>query len=145
MDTMSETQIRYTLGKEERLYAQKRIDSLFEKGNSFINYPLRIVFLERDNTEVNNTCSVSIMVSVSKKKFKQAVKRNRVKRLIKEAYRLNKNGFVDKISPKSVDIAFLYLKNELPQYSEIEKAMQKALSTLIEKININDENKKLNP
>jgi len=131
---MSDNSIRYTLPKEERLYAQKRIDKLFSGVSSFICYPLRIVYLEK-KTEEGGKASVSIMVSVSKKYFKRAVKRNRVKRLIREAYRLNKADFMDiaNSAGSSFDIAFLFLKSELPSYAEIEKAMRKCIVTLQEK------------
>lgn len=125
---------KYTLNKEERLYAQKRIDALFQQGESFISYPLRIVYVEREKSDVDPF--VSILTSVSKKRFKRAVQRNRVKRLIREAYRLNKDVFINaaKLSGTSFDIAFLYLKNELPNYIEIEKAISKAAALLAEKI-----------
>ncbi len=144
---MSENKTRYTLCKEERLYSQKRIDALFDKGESFIAYPLRIVYLLRSNSEEDNAIPASIMVSVSKKRFKRAVKRNRIKRLVKEAYRLNKNGFINQsfFAEQSIDIAFIYLKNELPHYSEIEKAIYKSLSVLMDRIQIKDENKDNNP
>lgn len=127
--------ISHTLPKKERLHAQKRIDTLFAKGLSFISYPLRIVYLRRE-TEADTSHEVSILTSVSKRHFKRAVKRNRVKRLIKEAYRLNKQEFamIADTSNSSLDIAFLYLKAELPDYAEIEKAMLKTISTLREKI-----------
>lgn len=124
----------YTLTKAERIYLQNRIDLLFTKGQSFIAYPLRVVYTIRQ-------CSfdepkVAILTSVSKKRFKRAVKRNRIKRLIKEAYRLNKSSF-NKIysnQDQAIDIAFLYLKNELCEYSEIEKAVLKTVSILSEKL-----------
>lgn len=81
------------------------------------------------------------MVSVSKKKFKRAVKRNRVKRLIREAYRLNKSSLIGLLQNKgkSMDIAFLYLKNELPVYEDIEKALLKANRTISVKMEGNAE------
>jgi len=123
----------YTLGKEERLYAQKRIDALFAQGQSFISYPLRVVYIQKEHSNI--TPLVSILASVSKKRFRKAVKRNRVKRLIKEAYRLNKKGFTTLALScgTSFDIAFLYLKNELPDYTEIEKAMLKTITLLSDK------------
>lgn len=129
---MSEKKNQYTLCKNERLYAEKRIESLFAGGNSFIAYPLRVVYTAREHNLENELPTVSILTSVSKKRFKRAVKRNRVKRLIREAYRLNKKELIEFAiqSGKSVDIAFLYLKSELPTYSEIEKAILKTIGTL---------------
>lgn len=122
------------LPKGERLCAQKQIDKLFSEGKSFICYPLRVVYLEKELGE-GEAVGVSMMVTVSKKYFKRAVKRNRVKRLIKEVYRLNKSEFLDlaNTSNCSIDIAFLFLKSELPDYAEVEKAMRKCINTLQEK------------
>lgn len=129
---MSEKENQYTLSKDERLYAEKRIEALFAGGSSFIAYPLRVVYITREMESESELPTVSILTSVSKKRFKRAVKRNRVKRLIREAYRLNKKDFVDFAieSGKSFDIAFLYLKSELPTYAEIEKAVLKTINTL---------------
>lgn len=137
---MSGTPFRYTFTKDERLYAQKRVDRLFSEGRSFISYPLRVVFLAREK-EPDADPGVSVLVSVSKKHFKRAVKRNRVKRLVREAYRLNKQAFasVARDSNSSFDIAFLYLKNELPSYAEIEKAILKSINLLSEKCKITPE------
>lgn len=130
---MSEKENQYTFSKEERLYAEKRIEALFAGGSSFIAYPLRVVYLTRDKELEEESPQVSILISVSKKRFKRAVKRNRVKRLVREAYRLNKKELIDFAiqSGKSYDIAFLYLKSDLPTYEEIEKAILKAINTLI--------------
>lgn len=132
---MTEIEFRYTLSKDERLSHEKRIDALFAgKADSFVAYPLRVVYLVYECKE--GTPLVSILTSVSKKKFKRAVKRNRVKRLIRESYRLNKRPFTEIATQinKSIDIAFLYLKNELPEYSEIEKAILKTSTVLTEKL-----------
>ena len=124
--------IKYTLTKEERISSKIEIDRLFTEGKSFIAYPLRVVFIEKHLDETSENAHISIMISVPKKKFKRAVKRNRLKRLIKEAYRLNKLDFIEKILPssKSFSIAFLYLSSEEKKYLEIESAMKKALETL---------------
>jgi ribonuclease P protein component len=124
---------KQTFKKEERIFLQKEIDLLFAEGASFIAYPLRVVYVKK---EPSSGVRSSILVSVSKKKFKQAVKRNRIKRLIREAYRRNKNPFLKFLEEKEtgVLIAFLFLNNELCRYEEIEAAMTKSLNLLKEKL-----------
>ena len=138
-------QQKYRLTKKERISSKKEIDLLFTKGNSFIVYPLRVVYLAHNCEEISDESAVSIMVSIPKKKFKRAVKRNRLKRLIKESYRLNKNGFfypplegAGGGFPQRILVAFLYLSDEEKTYIEIESAVRKALKTLSTKILQND-------
>ncbi len=121
--------------KEERLCSKKSIDKLFAEGSSFIAYPLRVVYI-CEKREASEDLLPEIMISVSKKKFKRAVKRNRVKRLIREGYRLNKYLLANILNEKqlNIDIAFLYLKDELPMYEDIEKAMLKTINILSEKL-----------
>ena len=79
-----------TLHKSERLDKKKVIDKMFSGGaRSFSVFPLRVVYLPVEELEA----PVSILVSVSKRRFKRAVKRNRVKRQIREAYRKNKHDY----------------------------------------------------
>lgn len=131
-----------TFSKNEKLCSTKTIDALFSSGSSFIAYPLRVVFSLAEEPDENNRLA-SVLVSVPKRKFKRAVKRNRIKRLIREAYRLNKSNILDLLQQKTkrIDIAFLYLNDELPQYEDIEKAMRKAFTILNDKIDkAKDEN-----
>ena len=83
-----------TLRKSERLDKKKVIEKMFAGGSrSFSVFPLRVVYLPVEELEA----PVSILVSVSKRRFKRAVKRNRVKRQIREAYRKNKSLLVDEL------------------------------------------------
>lgn len=125
-----------TLCKEERISGTKRIEKLFSSGESFVSYPLRIVYVKRDKNEF---ADVAMMVSVPKKRFKRAVKRNRVKRLVREAFRLNKTLFWDVCDKNDtgLDIAFLYIKDELPEYKEIESAMLKCTTLLANRLKEN--------
>lgn len=136
-DKMTDTNplIRYTFSKEERLCYQKSIDRLFAKGKSFIAYPLRIVYFVEEESDAEKQFA-QLLISVPKRKFKRANKRNRVKRLVREAYRLNKHEYISLLREKSLrlEIAFLYLKDELPTYEEIEKSILKTASSLKEKI-----------
>ena len=123
---------RYTLSKEERLSRKRYIDLLFEKGQSFVAFPLRVVYLP---LEEEMSAPVSILISVPKKKFKRAVKRNLIKRQVREAYRVLKYDLIDPLTEKNkrMLIAFLYLDNEIHPFTDIEKAMTKAIRILRDK------------
>lgn len=121
---------RYTLSKEERLSWKRYIDLLFAKGQSFVAFPLRVVYLP---VEEESLAPVSILVSVPKKKFKRAVKRNLIKRQVREAYRVRKYDLIDPLQEenKRLLVAFLYLDKEIRPFADMEKAMTKALTTLV--------------
>lgn len=123
---------RYTLSKAERLSWKRYIDLLFTKGDSFVAYPLRVVYLP---IEEDMGVPASILISVSKKKLKHAVKRNRIKRLIREAYRTQKLELTDHLqaADKRLLVGFLYLEKELASLDDMEKAMAKAIRLLKEK------------
>ena len=121
-----------TLHKSERLDRKKVIEKMFAGGSrSFSVFPLRVVYLPVEELDV----PVSILVSVSKRRFKRAVKRNRVKRQIREAYRLNKHLLSDALSGSQtrLAVAFIYLSDELVPSSVIEERMKIALSRIAEK------------
>lgn len=119
--------LRFTFKKNERITGEKRIEALFTNGQSFIAYPLRIVF----TTHTSKTKPpISVLVSVPKKKIKLSVNRNKIKRLIREAYRLNKNKFNPLPDDITIDIAFIYLKTETADFASIEKGMCKAISEI---------------
>ena len=124
---------RYTLSKEERLSWKRYIDLLFAKGQSFVAFPLRVVYLP---VEEDSLAPVSILISVPKKKFKRAVKRNLIKRQIREVYRVRKYTLIDPLVEKNsrILVAFLYLDKEIRSFAEMEKAMTKALTTLVNKV-----------
>ena len=84
---------------------------------------------------------VSILVSVSKRRFKRAVKRNRVKRQIREAYRMNKHGLLAVLTEKKcrLAVAFIYLSDQLVDSSVIEDRMKTALARIAEKVAANAE------
>ena len=127
----------YKFKKEEKVTGEDRIDSLFAKGKSFVSFPLRVVYL---NTQFSVPSPVSVLVSVPKKRIKSAVKRNRIKRQVREAYRLNKH-FLDTLIPQNIDlhldIAFVFVKEELVDFSVIEKCMRKGLTEMVNKLSCN--------
>jgi len=114
--------LKQTFKKEERLHSKKLIQQLFADGNGFFVYPFKVIYKEVPEQEVIST---SVLISVSKKKFKSAVKRNRIKRLFRETYRKNKYILIDseeedkKVTP--LLIAFIYVADTIMDYHEIEK------------------------
>ena len=126
-----------TFNKSERLCSKKLIERLFSGGNkSFPAFPLRVVYapLQADETA---DAPVSILISVPKKRFKHAVKRNRVKRQIREAYRLHKHILIDALqaqeSPKQLMLAFIWLDNQLHSTEEVTSKVKKLLHHIAEK------------
>ena len=123
-----------SLHKSERLDKKKLIDKLFGGGaRSFSVFPLRVVYLALDNVQGEHA---AILVSVSKRRFKRAVKRNRVKRQIREAYRLNKQPLLQTLKEHNlhIAIAFIYLSDELTDSSLITERMKTALSRISEQL-----------
>lgn len=128
--------IPQTFTKAERLCSKRVIDALFAGGNkSFAAYPLRVVCMP---TEVAGSAPVSILVSVSKKHFRLAVHRNRVKRQIREAYRLNKDILLKAMSagPQTpavgLAIAFLWLSDDLYPTAQVEIKVRNLLHRVAE-------------
>ncbi len=124
-----------SFSKSEHLCGEKRITRLFTQGEAFIAYPLRVVYLLEPKRDQEST---SILVSVPKKRFKRAVKRNRLKRLMREAYRLNKQMLIEKLGDKQLQIhmAFNYVSDDVLEFAAVEKKMKLALQKLIDKIDL---------
>ncbi len=100
--------------------------------HSFSIFPLRVVYLQVEELEA----TASILVSVSKRRFKRAVKRNRVKRQIREAYRVNKHKLLSVLAEKQcrLAIAFIYLSDRPEDSSVIENRVKTALARIAEKV-----------
>ena len=125
-----EKTIRYTLGKQERLKSRKQIEHLFKEGKSFSIPPLRVYYTACP-LPVSN-CSLQFGVAVGTKHFKKAVDRNRVKRLIREAWRLQKNKLQQqlKIENSQLHVFFIFTGKEVPDYKLISEKTTIALQKL---------------
>ena len=128
---------RYTLDKSERLCSKKLIERLFGGGNkSFPAFPLRVVYMPLAPEE--NTTDASILISVPKKRFKHAVKRNQVKRQVREAYRHNKHILLDALkaqeTPTSMILAFIWLDNKIHSTEEVAYKVKKLLMHIAEEM-----------
>jgi ribonuclease P protein component len=119
----------FTLGAEERIKSRKAILSLFDKGTSFSIFPIRVVYVLEQRSEKNG---LKAAFTASKKNFKKAVDRNRIRRLMKESWRLQKNELQLSLqsSQKSLDIFFIYTGKELPEYQFIYKKMEEAIKKM---------------
>ena len=116
---------QFTLGKEERLKSRKIIEQLFNEGKRFMIQPFRIFYLYAP-------AGIQMGVAVSSKNFKRAVDRNRVKRLIREAYRLQKNQLQEKFKEenKGLYLFVVYTAKDLPEYQLVYDKMGVILKKL---------------
>jgi ribonuclease P protein component len=122
-----------TFPKKEHLCGEIRINRLFTEGKAFIAYPLRVMY---SINKIPSTEAVKTMVTVPKKRFKRAAKRNRIKRLMRESYRLNKHSLYELCNEHniSLQIAFGYVSDTEADFVEIQEKMRKALARIETKI-----------
>ena len=111
--------MKLTFNKTEKLKSQKLIEKLFLEGKSVVAYPLRLVFIE---TTFDDNVKVKAGISVSKRHFKNAVDRNRIKRLMREAYRLNKANYFNNITTQYA-LMILYIGKDGTEFDTVNEKM----------------------
>ncbi|MCO6496668.1 MAG: ribonuclease P protein component [Chitinophagaceae bacterium] len=131
----------YTLRKSERLKGRKNIDRLFNEGFAFNEPPVRAVYLLTQN----HPAVLRTGFSVSKRKFRKAVQRNRIKRLMREAWRLNCVPLKDILKQTDTGLsAFLiFTGNDMPDYNLTEQKIKRIINKLllsVEKFSEYDDN-----
>jgi ribonuclease P protein component len=128
---------RFGFGRKEKLKSRKKIEELFLNGKNFSVFPLRVTYQLLPSEET----IVQVGVTAGKKYFKKAVDRNRIKRLIREAYRLQKNDLIEVLKQKKLKgfLFFMYTDKTIASFSTIKEAMNKALKRL-EKLAAANEN-----
>lgn len=131
----------FKLGKWERICGRTLLEKLFTggKSKSFSVFPLRVVYLLTDQPDgdLQHVIPVKMMVSVSKRHFKRAVKRNRVKRQVREAYRLNKEIVVSAMadSPnRQLLLGFIWMSDELHDSDTVTRSMRVLLKRIADKL-----------
>lgn len=114
--------------KKEKLKSKKLFEALFTEGKTVSTYPLKLIYLK---TELPHPVRIQAGVAVPKRNLKSAVHRNRIKRLMREAYRLNKHQVFNN-SEGSFAFLFLYLGKKMTNFKEMERSMTKIMSKFID-------------
>ncbi|MBN2613287.1 MAG: ribonuclease P protein component [Bacteroidales bacterium] len=124
---------RFFFRKSERIHEKTLIQKLFTQGKTIIIPPFRVQLLV---SEAEANPPARILISIPKKVIRKAVKRNLLKRRIREAYRLNSHKFKDYLSAKkiSLSLGFIYVEGQVADYHSIEKSLLVVLDSVIGKI-----------
>lgn len=117
----------FSFSKKEKLKSKKAIEILFKEGQKVSVFPLTLIYLKSGNKN-------EVGVSVSKRYFKKAVDRNRVKRLLREAYRQNKKMLIDN-NISGYAFMILYIGKELPKFNEVNEKTSLLLKKFIDLFN----------
>ncbi|MCL2597967.1 MAG: ribonuclease P protein component [Paludibacter sp.] len=126
----------FSFPKKEHLCGDKNIELLLKQGYAFIIYPFRVIYLFEKQENTINEVQVKVLISVAKKKHRRANSRNRLKRLMRESYRLNKINLLNfaKENALNISIAFQYISDEILKYNFIESKMREISIKLINNI-----------
>lgn len=120
---------QYGFSKQERICKRDDFRIILSKGKSVYIYPFRCVYVWEDSSSF----SVRLAVSVSRRRFKHAVDRNKIKRLVRESYRLNKHILYQHYTDcnKSLNLLIIYTDTKIFPFSFIEKKMIGLINKLI--------------
>lgn len=122
-----------TFSKAERLSGIRNFEDLVKNGQSFFVHPFRIMWMRAGP---NQESPLRIAFGVPKRNFKSAVKRNRIKRLMREAYRLNKHELYPALEQKSVKIVVMivYTQRDMPDFNKVKGKIILSLLRLLDAI-----------
>lgn len=153
METENERNIPLTFPKSERLRLRSLVDALFAEGESMYEYPLRMTWRPVSNAMLDSCfrgetprgiAPVQMMVTVPKKKRRHAVDRVRMRRVVREAYRLHRRDLravVESIPEiRTLSIAFIYIATENVPYAKVEKKIMSLLGKLAARISASSGN-----
>ena len=123
---------QFSYNKKEKLKSRKHLEALFTAGAMFIVFPLKVFYKEvelQDNV-------LKTGVGASRKSFRKAVDRNRIKRLLREVYRIEKPRLLNSLAQNKKQIAlfFLYVDKSLPEYNLLKEKMQQAIDKLVKSL-----------
>lgn len=123
-----------TLNKAERLTGKDKIDTLYKDGKSITEFPFKLMWIPVESKK--DLAPVQAIFSVPKRRFKSAVKRNRIKRLLKEVYRSQKHELYNALENKNanINVFVIYLGKEMPNYKSVSDKIIVLLSRLKQEI-----------
>jgi len=131
---------RFTFSKKEKLCSRKVISALFDHGRSFYSGPFRVVWMKSSEPL---PCPAQLAISIGKKTMPRAVKRNRVKRLVREAWRMNKHQLYTRLGEMNshLYIMLIYTAKEIPGYAAMEREVDKLVGNFSLHLNAGTQNK----
>lgn len=148
---MIEKKHKYSLGKDEKLRHRSLVDGTFSGGKTLYDFPLRLTYRPVDNDRLESSFkngvpsrigSLQMLITVPKKKLRHAVDRVRMRRRIREAYRLNRLHLKELIEKnekyRTLSMGFVYMHNDLTDYALIEKKMIRLLEKLQKELSTQD-------
>ncbi len=118
---------RFLFPKSNKISSIRRITEIFRNGAVIYNYPFKVLYLQNDNNESR------VVISVPKRVFKRAVKRNYIKRLIRESLRLQRFGSFSNVG---FDICIIYTDKELPTFKLINQKIEDVLGKIIKRAKV---------
>ncbi|HYF32763.1 MAG TPA: ribonuclease P protein component [Chitinophagaceae bacterium] len=123
----------FTLAKHERLKSRKLLEQLFRQAPTFFVYPYKVYYQQDAGAQAE---PLQAAFGVSARTFKKAADRNRIKRLTREVYRLQKNPLQQKLAStgKKLAVFFLYTGKEVPEFDIVKEKMQAILAQLENKL-----------
>jgi ribonuclease P protein component len=122
-----------TFSKAERLCSKAAIDKVFESGKTISAFSFKLYWLANEREQ---EFPVQVLISVPKRNFKRAVDRNRLKRMIREAYRKNKNIIYDRATSAKYNVMLVFTGKTIIEYKELEEKIKQLLQRLAQELNL---------
>lgn len=126
-----------TLSKSERLNSRKQISLLFSEGQGFVCFPYSVRWMRVGEEPSSEMPPVRVLVTVTKRRFKHAVDRNRVKRVTRECYRLHKVDLYQRLSEIGAEpllLSLSYIDSQLPDFHQSMKRFDTIVERLIKEL-----------
>ena len=128
--------MRFTLGKDEKLKSKTVIEQLFTEGSRVKSFPLQLIYLKKEHS---SEFPIKVAFTVPKRSVKLAVNRNRIKRIMREVYRKNKQIFSKNLNDQYI-FMFIYMAQEEINYADLELSIKKVCDKFLIKIKEDEQN-----